>query len=147
MYHKGNIIYFTPFYFKNGNTPKPKYFVVLSVSESETILASLPSSKDYIPRNEEKEFGCIELPNANLNSFVISPNIEVTECGKHFDLPTYLYGHLLDDYKIEVLKSTYTTEDKDYKIWGKMKPELLNEILNCFRNSASVKNKYKKRLL
>lgn len=48
MYQKGNIIYFTPFYFKNGNTPKPKYFVVLSVSESETILASLPSSRDYI---------------------------------------------------------------------------------------------------
>jgi hypothetical protein len=28
MLEEGNIIYFDPFYFKNGNTAKPKYFLV-----------------------------------------------------------------------------------------------------------------------
>ena len=26
MFEEGNILYFTPFYFENGNAPKPKYF-------------------------------------------------------------------------------------------------------------------------
>ena len=26
MFKEGNILYFNPFYFDNGNTPKPKYF-------------------------------------------------------------------------------------------------------------------------
>jgi len=29
MLEEGNIIYFDPFYFKNGNTAKRKYFIVL----------------------------------------------------------------------------------------------------------------------
>jgi hypothetical protein len=29
MFDEGTIIYFDPFYFKNGNAAKPKYFVVL----------------------------------------------------------------------------------------------------------------------
>ena len=30
MFLEGVIFYFTPFYFKNGNTAKQKYFVVLN---------------------------------------------------------------------------------------------------------------------
>ena len=146
MFQRGNIIYFTPFYFKNGNTAKNKYFVVLAVIEGKSIIASLPSSKDYVPVKEEREMGCIELPSANLNCFVIPAFIEATECGKSFNMSTYLYGHLIDDYEISDLESTYPIEGRDYKVWGKIKEELLNEILNCFKTSASVKNKYKRRL-
>lgn len=146
MFQKGNIIYFTPFYFRNGNPPKNKYFLVLATFESDSIIVSLPSSKDYIPQQEERESGCIELPEANLNSYVISPSEIVTECGKSFKLTTYLYGHLLDDYKVSNLGSIYKDENKDYEVWGIMREELLNQIIECFRNYSSVKNKYKRRL-
>lgn len=49
MYLKSNIIYFNPFYFKNGNTSKDKYFVVLNNDNDKIILASLPTRKDHIP--------------------------------------------------------------------------------------------------
>jgi hypothetical protein len=50
MIEERNLIYFDPFYFKNGNTAKPKYFVVLKQLGSKSVLASLPTRKDNIPR-------------------------------------------------------------------------------------------------
>lgn len=45
MLEEGNIIYFTPFYFKNGkSTAKPKYFIVLKANvDNKGVLASLPT--------------------------------------------------------------------------------------------------------
>lgn len=120
MFEEGAIIYFDPFYFKNGNTAKPKYFIVLKNQANKNILASLPTRTDSIPKMEEIENGCIELPSLNLNCFVISNNIQVTECGKSFDFKTHIYGHQIDDYDIEFLKEIYPLENTDYEIWGKM---------------------------
>ena len=107
MFEEGTIIYFDPFYFKNGNTAKPKYFVVLKNQDGQNILASLPTRTDSIPQKEEIDNGCIELPSINLNCFVISNEIEVTECGKMFDFKTHIYGHQIDVYEVEFLKEIY----------------------------------------
>lgn len=144
MFKEGNIIYFDPFYFKNGNTAKPKYFVVLKNQNGKNILASLPTRKDSIPQKEEVENGCIELPLINLNCFVISENIEITDCGKYFDFKTHIYGHQIDDYKVSILKEIYPLENTDYEIWGKMKEDLFLSLIECLKNSKSVKRKYKK---
>jgi len=146
MFEKGNIIRFDPFYFKNGNTSKPKYFVVLSVSETETVIASLPTRKDSIPENSEIDFGCIEIPEINLNCFVIAANKEITECGKMFDFKTHLYGHQIDDYSISLMNEIYPNEGSDYEIWGKMKKDIFTNMVNCFKTSKSVKWKYRKLL-
>ena len=71
MYQEGNIVYFDPFYFKNGNTAKPKYFIILKCIEKYNLVASLPTRKDSIPSTETVNHGCVELPNINLNCFVI----------------------------------------------------------------------------
>lgn len=146
MFQEGNIIYFDPFYFKNGNTTKPKYFVVLKSDGKKNIIASLPTRKDSIPVNNSIQNGCVELPEINLNCFIISKSQIVTDCGKQFDFNTHLYGHQLDDYDIDSMIEIYPNEGSDYIIWGKMKPELFNSLLNCFRQSKSVKRKYKKLL-
>lgn len=143
MYSEGNIIYFSPFYFKNGNTAKEKYFVVLKNSTNKTILASLPTRKDYIPNKDVIENGCIELPEINMNCFVISPNIEITECGKHFDFKTHLYGYEINEYDTKLMLEIYQIEGTDYIIWGKMKKEIFSSMLSCFKNSQSVKRKFK----
>ena len=144
MFTERTIIYFTPFYFKNGNRAKNKYFVVLKNIEGKSILASLPTSKDYIPEKLVVEQGCIESESSNFNCFVLSPSTEITEDGKHFSMYTYLYGHQLDDYATDVLTELYPNETVDYQIWGEMKVSLFNELIDCLKNSKSVKKKYKK---
>lgn len=42
MFTPGNILYFTPFYFKNGAPSKNKYFIVLKDVDGQLVLASLP---------------------------------------------------------------------------------------------------------
>lgn len=144
MFKEGSIIYFDPFYFKNGNPAKSKYFVVLKNQGDQNILASLPTRTDSIPQKDEIDNGCIEIPSISLNCFVISNDIEVTDCGKIFDFKTHLYGHQIDVYEIKSLKEIYPLEHTDYKIWGKMKDELFLSLIECLKNSRSVKRKYRK---
>ena len=146
MFEERVIIYFDPFYFKNGNTAKPKYFVVLKNIENKNILASLPTRKDSVPENKVIEKGCVELPSINLNCFVIPKNTDVTECGKFFEFKTHIYGHQIDDYEVHLLKEIYLIENADYSIWGKMKEDIFISLIECFKNSKSVKKKYQKLL-
>ncbi len=143
MFEAGNIIYFDPFYFKNGNTAKAKYFVVLKTFDNMSLIASLPTRRDSIPSTSSTNIGCVEIPEFNFNCFVLSNTIEITTCGKMFDFPTYLYGYQIDDYDINLLKDIYPNEGSDYSIWGKMKDELFDQLIHCFKNSKAVKRKYK----
>ena len=49
MYHTGELIKFSPFVFKNGNQPKPKYCIVLGQINDKVMMANLPTSKDHVP--------------------------------------------------------------------------------------------------
>ena len=147
MFKEGTIIYFTPFYFRNGNAAKAKYFIVLKKNEENTILASLPTRKDSIPENNIIDNGCIELPEINLNCFVFSPNIEVTKCNKCFDFRTHVYGYQLDSYNIQELNDIYRIEGSDYEVFGEMNDELFSQLINCLKTSRSVKKKYIKLLV
>jgi hypothetical protein len=64
---------------------KEKYFVILKNLKGRSVLASLPTRRDNIPEKDTIENGCVELPNINLNCFVISKDVEVTTCHKKFD--------------------------------------------------------------
>lgn len=144
MFQEASIIYFDPFYFKNGNTAKPKYFVVLKNQAGHNIIASLPTRTDSIPEKEEIDNGCVELPLINLNCFVISDDLVVTKCGKKFDFKTHIYGHQIDSYEVSFLKEIYPLEDTDYTVWGVMPDDLFKSLLACLINSKSVKRKYRK---
>lgn len=144
MYEKGNIIYFTPFYFKNGNPCKNKYFIILKIIENNILLASLPTSKNYLPSNLQNIEGCIK--NDEINCFIINPTTIITECDKKFDVTTYIYGHQIDEYIIEEMNNLYKKEKKDFIILGKMKLELFNQLIDCFKNSNTVKRKISKKL-
>lgn len=146
MFAKGTIIYFDPFYFKNGNSAKSKYFVVLGSNGVNNIFASLPTRRDSIPAKSTIENGCVELPGISLNCFVISPNQIVTDCEKQFDFTTHLYGHQIDEYDIEFMKENYPNEGIDYYIFGQMRIDIFNDLIKCFKTSKSVRRKYKKKL-
>jgi len=146
MFKEGYILYFTPFYFKNGNTAKNKYFVILKEIEGKAIIANLPTRKDSIPEKEVVESGCIELPEINLNCYVISPKKPITECNKHFYFRTHIYGHQLDLYELSNLNEIYQFEEVDYEIYGEMRKDIFAELIDCLKNSRAVKRKFKKLL-
>lgn len=146
MYTAGKLIYFDPFYFKNGSASKPKYFLVLKVVDDKVVLASLPSSKEYIPRQIQVEHGCIEIPEGCISCYVFKANVSITVDGWSFELDTFLYGQWIDDFEIEQLNDQYPVENIDYKIVGELTPEELQNVIKCFSSSASVKRKFKRML-
>ncbi|MGL4585132.1 MAG: hypothetical protein ACRCVU_19365 [Flavobacterium sp.] len=146
MFIEGTIVYFDPFYFKNGNTAKAKYFIVLKSDKRTTILASLPTRKDSIPTQNSIANGCVELPLINLNCFVIDINQIVTDCGKCFDFKTHFYGHQIEEYDIQLMRELYQFEGTDFTIWGSMKSDLFKNLIDCFKSSKAVKRKYKQLL-
>ena len=84
MFEAGNLLYFKPFIFKNGALPKNKFMVVLGQdANGNTLLASLPTSKDHVPGDIEVKGGCIDLPKRQVNVFVFSAgeNITIAQAG------------------------------------------------------------------
>jgi hypothetical protein len=146
MYIPGNLIYFDPFYFKDGSPSKRKYFLVLKVIDETAILASLPSSVDHLPRTIDIEHGCIEIPEGNINCYVFKANASITKNNWSFEYDTFLYGQWIDDYLIQMLSDNYPVEEIDYQIIGELTDPELKRVIECFSKSASVKRKYKKML-
>lgn len=146
MFTEGTILYFKPFYFKNMNKAKNKYFVILKSDDNDTILASLPTSKDHVPATSVIEEGCINIESADINCFVISPQKPITTCGKCFPITTYIYGYQLETYSIETLRSLYPLEDVHYDVLGKMDHKIFNSLILCLKNSNVVKRKFRKML-
>ena len=108
-------------------------------------MASLPTSKNYVPNHLATKQGCIEALESEeleFNCFLILPNRVITNNNKSFDLPTYIYGHNLSLYNKEKMKEIYPLEGTDYSVWGKMKTRVFAELLTCLKNSKSVKKKY-----
>jgi len=147
MYTPGNLIYFNPFYFKDGAASKSKYFLVLKVIDNQAVLATLPSSVDHLPRNLTINHGCIEIPEGCINCYIFKSNVNITKNNWAFQLDTFLYGQWIDDYDIELLKDIYPVEAIDYQIIGELTDTELQNVIKCFKNSASVKRKYKRLLV
>jgi hypothetical protein len=144
MYLPGSIIYFTPFYFTNGKTaPKNKYFIVLCHEKEELIVASLPSSQDYVPAYAEKEHGCIDIPEGGFNCYHFSPSRVITTDGFSFSVPTYMYANWIDTYPLTIFKDIYVVEGVDYEIIGRLTSEEFKAIIECFTYASSTKRKYK----
>lgn len=54
LFEEGKVLYFDPFYFKDKvGGQKPKYYIVLKKLVDEVVLATLPTSKDFVPSTIE----------------------------------------------------------------------------------------------
>lgn len=145
MFHPRQIIYFNEFFFKNGNTSKPKYLIILGRIEDKTIVASLPTRTNNAPSLINNIIhGCINLDANCFNCYVFQPQKVICENGFSFDLPTYIYGNQIEDYNIEVLEDVYKIPGVDYEEKGILTQEEFSLILNCIKNSASIKRKIKR---
>ena len=146
MYTPGNILYFTPFYFPDGGKEKNKYFIVLAANQENTLIATLPTSKDHIPANAEKIHGCIDLPEINFNCYYFEARKPIAESGWSFPLETYVYGPQVAEFNKTNFENIYSVEEIDYEIVGKLKTTELTAIKNCVKNSRTVKRKIRRAL-
>ena len=138
MYEEGKLLKFSPFKFKNGNTSKPKYYVVLKRIDDEVMMAALPTSKDYIPADAMVVDGCIDIPERRVNAFVFSPNTRITEIFR-FSLPTFVYGESVDEYEQQYLDAM----DAEVEDLGNMDFSLFQQLKDCIKKAALLKRKYR----
>ena len=129
MYVPGRLIFFDPFFFKDGGS-KPKYFLVLKVIDSTAILASLPSSQSHLPATQEIKHGCLELPESCINCYIFEAKTPVTKSGWSFPLHTFMHGLWLDDFLIEDLQANYPIENVDYEVIGELLDDELDKIIS-----------------
>jgi hypothetical protein len=141
----GQIIFFTSFQFKNGNTPKAKYFIVLANVDNSIIIASLPTRTNSAPSFITTNHGCINIDERCYNSYLFEKDRVIGKDGFSFDMPTFIYGDQVEDYQTDFLDATYI-ENIDYRILDVLTGDEFDAIIACFKNSDSVKFKIKKRL-
>jgi len=145
MFLPRQIIYFSSFQFKNGDAPQTKYFIVLANIENNIIIASLPTRTNSVPSFVTSTHGCINIDERCYNSYLFEKQKIIGEKGFFFDMPTFIYGDQVEDYRLELLDANYI-EGIDYVILDMLLQKEFDAVINCFKNSNSVKFKIKKRL-
>lgn len=142
MFEVGNLFYFKEYIFKNGNTPKNKFFLVLKALENGFIAAILPTKVESLPSNIEKNHGCISFPEKCICCYHIPKDIVVSNSGFSFQLDTFLYAQHVFDETESNLFSTYPIEDIEFK--GKILDIEFKKIIQCFSNSNQLPRKFRK---
>ena len=143
MYKPGTILYFNPFYFKSGSKDR-KYFIVLNNIDNKIIIATLPSSIAHIPTNMQGLHGCIDQPDYGISCYIFTAGRIIATNNFSFPLETYLHGHWIDEYDLEILNILYQIEGIEFEILGELKDEEFTKIIDCFKNSNVVKRKYRR---
>ena len=150
MFEEGNLLLFRPFLFKNGATPKDKFFLVLGNIDGDLLLASLPTSKDHVPSDVEVKHGCLELAERFVNVFVFlsGEEIVIRETGESFSFSknTFVYGANLEVYNVFQLELQERLAETNIELVGSLKKNVFRELKDCLANSKMVKNKYRKML-
>lgn len=146
MFIEGQIVYFEPFFFKNGNTPKNKYFIVLKNIENKIIIASLPTRSNKAPALVNVFHGCINDEERCFNCYLFKAKKIICDNGFCFDLNTYIYGNEVEDYDVETLSEVYAIEGIDFNIVGNLSKEEYLSLYQCLTNSSSLKRKIKRLL-
>lgn len=145
MFNPGEILYFDPFYFKNGNTAKRKYFIVLGVFEGKLVIASLPTRTNRVPRHIQVEPGCLNDIEGCFNCYHFAAGQIICENGFSFPIDTFLYGDEVEDYDLVILSDNYVP-DVDFQIEGKLVDKEFQNLIDCLKASTSLKRKIRRYL-
>lgn len=144
MFSPGQIIYFNEFIFNNGNTPKAKYLIILANVKDEIIVASLPTRTNLAASLIDRPHGCVNIDDRCFNCYVFEQDKVIGRGGFSFPLQTFAYGDQVEDYQVELMQDNYKIEDIDYKILDTLTDDEFTNLLDCIRNSSTVKRKIKK---
>ncbi len=141
MYEAGDLLKFSPFEFKNGNKPKPKYFIVLGHIDEKVMMACLPTSKDHVPTDAAVERGCVDLKERGVNAFVFSPSDKITSTFS-FPRPTFVYGEQVDEYEHKYLDEMNSIIEH----LGQIDAQTFQQLKDCLKKAPLLRRKYRKLL-
>ncbi len=143
-FDEGAVLYFKPFIFTDDAAPKNKYFIVLKHNGDDVVVASLPTSKDAIPSNIAKNHGCIDHQDINFNCYYFSPTVGVCTNGFAFPIETYVYGYRLSNFNVGTFIEQEKNQASQIVPQGVLTSIEFNNLINCLKNSSSVKYKYRR---
>ncbi|MBO7562368.1 MAG: hypothetical protein J6T04_05735 [Bacteroidales bacterium] len=151
MFKEGSILYFKPFYFKNGAEPKNKYFIVLKNIEDNLLLASLPTSKDHIPSDMTIKFGRCEIREKGVSAFVFMGGKDIAtepSSTNRFSFPqnTFIYGEQLDTFPLSTIRKQIESKVTKVTLVGILDSDILDDIIGFIKQSCTVKGRFKKML-
>ena len=141
MYEAGDLLKFSPFEFKNGNMPKPKFFIVLGHINEKVMMACLPTSKDHVPADAAVERGCEDLKERGVNAFVFNPSDKITSTFS-FPRPTFVYGEQVDEYEQKFLDEMNSIVEH----LGQIDAQLFQQLKDCLKKAPLLRRKYRKLL-
>ena len=137
----GTIIYFTPFYYPDGQkAAEPKYFLVLRQLEAELTVASLPSSQPHFPAKLQPKHGCNRF-SGNAGVYKFGSKRIITVDGWGFPLDTFVYPWGVKSYDRAMLKDVYRKEGKDYQVMGRLVEGEFIALITCLNSSSDLPRK------
>ncbi|MBQ0018942.1 MAG: hypothetical protein KBT39_00270 [Bacteroidales bacterium] len=147
LFEEGKVLYFDPFYFKDKvGGQKPKYYIVLKKQADEVVLATLPTSKDFVPSTIEKAHGCIDHPEINFNCYYFAAGQAVCTNGFGFPVETYVYGYRLQTHRVADFVKQAADGETVITERGQLTDEEYRAIVDCLRMSPAVKRVYRNAL-
>jgi len=146
VFTEGIVLYISPFYFKNGNTSKNKYFIVLKVSANQVVIASLPTRSNKAPGLMTVPHGCNNDAERCFNCYAFQANRIITDTSFSFPINTFVYGNEVEDYQLTILNSTYQIQGVDYEKIGTLTSEEYQELVSCLKQSTSIRRGVKRYL-
>ena len=147
MFEVGTVLYLNPFYFKNGNTSKNKYFIILKNIDDRIVIASLPTSICNAPSLININHGCNNDKDRCFNCYAFESSRPICTNGFSFPVPTFIYGNEVEDYEIDILSLNHKIEGVDYTIKGKLNTGDYNDLIICLRQSTKIRRGIKKLLI
>ena len=141
MFQIGELLKFSPFEFKNGMQPKPKYFIVLGHLNDKVLMACLPTSKDHIPADVVVERGCVDVQERGVNAYVFSPKEKTTPTFS-FPRTTYVYGEQVDEYEQKYLDEMSSVIEH----LGMIDPQQFLDLRDCIKKAKALRRKYRQLL-
>lgn len=145
MFEVGKLLRFDPFIFPDGGQPKAKYFIVLHNDGNGVLLATLPTSKDHVPGDVYHREGCLEIPERQVNVFVIPAGKQVTAIHT-FQRNTFIYGAALRTYSKAAFECQQIDGKTTIQDLGIIEPMLFQLLIDCLKSSSAVRGRFKKLL-
>lgn len=143
---EGTILHIPNYEFDNGER-KNKFFLLLKETDNTQLIVSLPSSQEYFPTGTKVTHGCIELEKAQQTTYCFIANTSIcSDTLFSFSKDTFLHGCWINSINKLSFFQRYSVENVHYEVKGVLSKSELNAVIQCFKNSCIVKNKFKKLL-
>jgi len=147
LFVERQVLFFRPFYFKDGAAPLNKFFVILKNIDGVSIVASLPTKVNNAPSLLTIPHGCNNHEDRCFSCYVFEAGKVVCENGFAFKLHTHMYGDQVNDYELEVItKKNTIKEGVEYDVVGMLTQDEFAEVYKCLSDNNSTRGRIKRLL-